>query len=334
MDLQKRIRLASYTTFNIGGVARYFVDIRTKAELKRAVSFAKKSNLPIFVIGEGSDILISDKDFDGLVIRFVNKNVEIEDSFVTSGSGVKWDDLVRVVVDKNLQGIECLSGIPGTVGAAPVQNIGAYGQELKDIFEKALIFDVQKEKFLYFNKKDCNFSYRESVFKKEKGRYIIFEVILKLKKNGEIIITYESLKNYLLENKIVKIDLENVRNAVLKIRSEKLEDPKRIPNAGSFFKNPIVSLRDFQRIKNSSPDIKGIESSSGVKLFAGWLIEKAGWKGRRFGAVGVSSQNALVLINFNDGTADQMKELAEKIIDDVNRKFGIELEPEVQFVNF
>ncbi len=333
MKLQKKIKLSKYTTFKIGGLAKYFVEVATKEELKEIYFFAKENSLPIFVIGEGSDVLVSDNNFDSIVVRLVNNDIRFDRDLLISGAGVKWDDLVKFAVSKNLQGIECLSGIPGTVGASPVQNIGAYGQELKDTLVKVEVFDTEKGEFLFLENKDCNFGYRESFFKKKKGKYVIFEVVLSLKKNGLPNVNYESLKKYLDENKIHVITLRNIRNAVLHIRRTKLDDPKRIPNAGSFFKNPIIGIGEFERIKSKFPDIPNFVNNGKVKLFAGWLIEKSGWKGQRLGNVGVSTQNALVLVSFG-GTADEMKDLSQKIIEDVNAKFDIKLEPEVQFVNF
>ncbi len=335
MKLQKKVRLSKYTTFKIGGIAKYFVNVKTKEDLKKAVDFAKKKKLPVFILGEGSDILISDKSFKAVVVKLNNKEIEIKNQEVTSGAGVIWDDLVNFCVKKNFQGIECLSGIPGTVGAAPVQNIGAYGQELKETLVRVKVYDIEKEKFIFLNNASCNFSYRESIFKDKKfKKYIIFEVVLKLRKNGLPKVNYESLKKYLLENKITDANIKDIRNFVLKIRSEKLEDPKITPNAGSFFKNPIVSLKKFKTIQNKFPEIPNFPYHNKVKLFAGWLIEKSGWKGKKLGNVGVSNQNALVLVNLGGGRAMEIKNLSEKITDDVYNKFGIKLEREVQFVNF
>lgn len=334
MKLQEKIRLADYTTFRIGGPAKYFVEVETKEDLKNVANFAKEKELPIFVIGEGSDILVSDNSFDAVVVQLINKSTKIDGELVVSEAGVKWDDLVEFCVNHKLQGIECLSGIPGTVGAAPVQNIGAYGQELKDVLIKVEVFDIEKGQFIFLYNEDCNFRYRESVFKEKKGRYIIFEVMLKLKKNGSPIVIYESVQKFLKENKIKEATLIVVRNTVLAIRSEKLDDPRKFPNAGSFFKNPIVEVKQLENIQKKFPEIPSFINGEKSKLFAGWLIEKCGWKGKRIGEVGVSNQNALVLVNYGEGTAEEIKELSQKIIHDVASKFGIKLEREVQFVNF
>ncbi len=336
MNIRKDIKLSNYTTLKIGGVARYFVEIGTRQDLREAVSFAKSKKLSIFVIGEGSDILISDKKFNVLVIKLTNKDMHFKGGHVVSSAGIKWDRLVQTCVDKSLQGIECLSGIPGTVGAAPVQNVGAYGQELKDTLVKVEVYDVKTDEFKSLNNKDCTFSYRESIFKNPnyKNRYIIFEVTLKLKEKGTPNVSYESLKKYLSDNKIKTINLIEVRDAILVIRHQKLDDPMEIPNAGSFFKNPIIEVREFENIQKKFPDIPNFTNGKQIKLFAGWLIEKCEWKGKKIREVGVSKRNALVLINYGKGTAEDMEKLARKVTENVYQKFGIMLESEVQYVNF
>ncbi len=338
MIFRKNYPLSKLTTFRIGGKAEYFAEVGDKKDLIEAASFAKEKNLPVFVIGEGSNVLVSDEKFDGLVVHFTNKDIKIQDGVVTSGAGVKWDYFVDYCVKKNLAGIECLSGIPGTVGAAPYQNIGAYGQELKDTFLKLEAFDLKLGKFVTLNKKQCAFGYRDSIFKKSefKGRYIIFEVYLKLKKDGEPNLSYASLKSYLTENNINNPTLGEVRDAVVRIRSRKLDDPKVVGNAGSFFKNPVVGLSELKRIQEKYPEVPNYPAGDGkVKLFAGWIVDKAGWKGKKYGGVSVSEKNALVLINLSGkGKAREVAELAEKIVKGVYEKFKIKLEPEVQYINF
>lgn len=340
--LKKNVPLSSLTTFKVGGVVKYLAEVKNKSELRAAVGFANKRGLPIFVLGGGSDILISDKKFRGVVIKYLGKNItfraEKQNFYVTSGAGAVWDDLVKTAVDKNLQGIECMSGIPGTVGASPIQNIGAYGQELKDVFQNATVYDVKRRRFRTFSKKECNFSYRESMFKKpqNKGRYIIIKITLKLIKNSTPTLTYESLKNNLREKKIKKPTLQNVRSAVLELRGQKLDDPNVIGNAGSFFKNPIVDKRTLKRLSKKYPEISYYSADQkSVKLFAGWLIEKTGWKGKKYKNTQVSNKNALVITNpEGKATAKEIKELADKISDDVYKKFGVRLVPEVQYIGF
>lgn len=330
------------TTLKVGGkIANYF-EVRNISELKNVISFAGERKLPIFVIGGGSDILVSDKDFEGVVIKYTGKKVslvtKVNSAFITSESGLEWDELVSFSVKKNLQGIECLSGIPGTVGASPVQNIGAYGQELKDIFYSLKAFDILKRKFVVLTKKDCHFSYRESIFKEKENwqRFVIVEVTLKLKKNNKPDIKYDSLKKYLSDNNIQNPSLLEVRNTVLEIRKGKFENYKKVPNAGSFFKNPVLSKLEFSKLKKKYGEVPCFENSDGTyKCFAGWFIENTGWKGKSYKNAAVSLSHALILTN-PDGKAraNEILELAEKIIDSVYQKFEIKLEKEVQLINF
>lgn len=338
--IRKNISLKGKTTFRIGGKARFFVKIQNKDQFRQAFEFAKKRDLPIFVLGGGSDILVSDKGFLGLVIQFQNKTIDFYSEnhsvLVTVGAGAIWDDLVKKAVKGNLQGIECLSGIPGSVGGAPVQNIGAYGQELQDTFVRVSVFDTEKLKVLTMNKKDCKFSYRESIFKKQKERFVILDVTLRLKKGGRPTTTYESFIYYLKEKGIDNPSLSQVREAVLDIRRERLEDYRKCANAGSFFKNPIIDKKSFEKISKRYPEMPSFPADAGkVKLFAGWLIENAGWKGKKYKNVGVSQKNALILVNpEGKGKASEIKELAQLIQRDVKKKFGIILQPEVQFIGF
>jgi len=285
------------TTFKIGGPIKHFFEVKSDEEIIKASQLAKKDNLKIFILGKGSDILVSDREFDGLVIKYTGKNIERTGNKVIAGAGVRWDDLVKFSVEHNLQGLECLSGIPGTVGASPVQNLGAYGQEVKDTLLNLGAFDFKSEKFVNFSSKDCEFGYRESFFKKPENwqKYLITSVTFKLSK-------YED----------TDLSLQNIRDEILRVRGEKLEDPKEVGNAGSFFKNPIVE---------------------GHKISAGWLIEKAGWKGKTYKGVGVSSKNALILINKSGkASSSDVYDLSKRIINDVKKKFGVTLEPEVQFI--
>lgn len=340
MKVKKDILLKNLTTFKVGGKARYVIEVVGNKELLKAVKFAKEKALPVFVLGEGSDILVSDKDFDAVVIRLLGDKIKIteseKESRVSSESGVSWDHLVDMVVEKGLSGMECLSGIPGTVGAAPIQNIGAYGQELKDTFHKLIALDVEKGKLVEFDKKDCQFSYRESIFKKpeNKGRYIITKVHFILQRRKIKKPTYESLATKLKSMGTKDPSVKDIREAVLSLRGERLEDPKKIGNAGSFFKNPVVSERVFLKIKDKHPDVPYFKQGEQFKLFSGWFIEKAGWKGKSFKSAKVSERNALVLVNPGKAKSSDIKRLAEKIQSAVQKEFGIELEPEVQFINY
>jgi UDP-N-acetylmuramate dehydrogenase len=340
--LKKDVSLKNLTTFKVGGLAKYFAEVKNEDELIDAARFAKDRSLPVFVLGGGSNVLISDKGFDGLVIKYVRDGVEFESLdkhhvLVRVGAGLVWDRLVGLTVDKNLQGVECMSGIPGSVGAAPVQNIGAYGQEIKDVFVELTAYDLKKCEFVVFDKKRCKFAYRDSVFKKErnKGRFVITEVVLKLNKNSSPLIKYESLKSYLRERGIKNPAFKEVRSSILKLRRVRLEDPNEIGNAGSFFKNPFINKRLFTQLKNRFPGIPYHEVDSRYKLFAAWLIEKAGWKGKNYKDAKVSDKHALIITNpKGKALAKDIKELAKKIKEDVYKKFKVKLEPEVQLMGF
>jgi len=291
MNIQKNKSLKELTTFKIGGTAKYYAELKNEDEVREIADFVKEKNLKVFILGGGSDVLISDNGFDGLVVKFTGKEIKIEKNIISAGAGLSWDQLVEYSVDNNLEGIECMSGIPGVVGAAPVQNIGAYGQEAKDTLLNLKAFEFRTGKFFNFSNKDCQFGYRESFFKKPENwqRFLITSVSFKLNINNHPKVEYESLLNYLKENNIKNPSLKEVRNIVLKLRNEKLENPGVNGNAGSFFKNPIVD--------KPITGIPGYPFGAKYKLYAGWLIEKAGWKGKSFKGAAVSAKNALFLIN-------------------------------------
>lgn len=339
MKINENKAFRDLTTFRVGGRIKYYVEIDGKDEISKAIEFAKKNNLEVFIVGEGSDILVSDKNFNGIVVRYLGKKIlHLGNGRVKANAGGIWDDLVEYAVEKNLQGIECLSGIPGTVGAAPIQNIGAYGQELRDVFVSLTAYDIYKEKFVEFGKDGCEFAYRDSFFKKMENwqKFIITDITLQLKENGKPKVKYDSLKNYLVERGMSNPSLGQVRDAVLNIRAGKFENPKKIGNAGSFFKNPSISFELSSRLKEKYPEIVLREQQNKTyKASAGWLIDKAGWKGKAYRSASVSPIHALILINpKGDAKAEDIMELSSKIIDDVNKKFGIKLEREVQLVNF
>lgn len=323
------------TALKIGGSIKYYKEVHNKDEVVSAVKFAKENNLSIFILGDGTDILASDNDFDGLVIKYVGSSINfLDNGEVTGEAGANWDKLVSESVAKELQGIECLSGIPGTTGAAPIQNIGAYGQELKDTFVSLEAYDIEKEVFKTFSLDDCKFGYRESIFKTSSHwqKYIICSVTLKLNKNISGKVNYDSLKKQLTSPSPT---LSEIRNAVLEIRSKKLEDPKKIPNAGSFFKNPIISPQEKSDLEKKFPDIKTFPFQDEFKIAAASLIEACGWKGKTYKGVGVSAKHALVIINPSaNASAKEVVELSDKIEHDVMKKFGIKLTKEVQMINF
>lgn len=327
--IKENVSLRDLTTFRIGGDARYYAEVENKEEILEVSKFIKKNNLKIFILGGGSDILVSDKGFNGVVVKYIGKDVKLEDGTITAGAGLFWDELVKFSVERNLQGLECMSGIPGTVGASPIQNLGAYGQEVKDTLLDIVAFEFKSGKFINFSNKDCKFGYRDSFFKKPENwqKYLITSVTFKLNKDGNPKIEYESLSNYLKQKSIVNPSLKKVREAVLGLRREKLENPNEIGNAGSFFKNPVVDKK--------IPGVPSYQFGNKYKLYAGWLIEKAGWKGKSFKNAAVSSKNALILVNKSGkASSSDVYELSKRIIKDVKNKFNVVLEPEVQFIGF
>ena len=326
MEITKIINGYSFkdlTTLKTGGKIEHYFEVKDKEELINKVNFAKINNLSIFTIGGGTDIAVSDHDFDGVVIKYTGNKLRIKNDelkiTVTAEAGMNWDKLVEETVDKNLQGIECLSGIPGTVGAGPIQNIGAYGQELSETFISLTAYDIEKEEFITFSNEDCKFGYRESFFKKKENwqKYIICDVTFSLSKWTD-----------------KDLELQTIRDEIIRVRGEKLVDPNEIPNAGSFFKNPIVDLKTKNRLEKEYPDIKSFLFQDNYKLSAGRLIEKAGWKGKSLGPVAVSERHALIITNPDGkGTFNDIKKLANTIISDVYKMFGIKLEPEVQYID-
>ncbi len=337
MKIQNNISLSEHTTFAIGGNAKYFVEARTREELIEAIKFAREKRLKLFVLGGGSNVLISDNDFDGLVVTLVNNEIKIKGEYLVSGAGVIWDDLVKFSVSNNLKGIECLSGIPGSVGGAIVGNIGAFGEEIKDTFVSASVFDVETLEFEEFENAKCEFEYRDSYFKKKenKERFIIFEAKFLLSEGGKTNVNYESLKNYLDEIGIGKPSLLDIRNAVLTLRERNYTKPKEAGNAGSFFKNVVVTKEKLNDLLQKFPDIKYFEYKDKYKVATGWLIEKAGWKGRQIKNVAISPKHALVIMNPKmKAKAIEVVKISEEIQKDVENMFGIKIEREVEFVNF
>ncbi len=335
MTIEENVPLAPFTTFRIGGAARFFVRAKSVEEVVEAFDFAKKNNLKIFVLGGGSNILVSDAGFDGLVIKNEIKGIAFDedDCKVTVGAGENWDELVAVTVEKGLYGLENLSLIPGTVGAAPVQNIGAYGSEVKDTILSVGIYDPEKGVIGVLSAEQCAFGYRDSIFKHEFKHAVITSVVFKLNKNGAVNIEYKDLKNYFVEHK-VEPTLQNVRKAVVEIRTNKLPDVKNVGTAGSFFKNAIITKEDHAKLLEKYPEIPTFPvDEKKVKVSTAWMIDKiCGFKGLRRGAVGIYETQALVLVNFGGGTAAEVQSLAQEMIDSIKEKTGITIEREVEVV--
>lgn len=338
--MRQNVLLKNYTTSKTGGEARYLLEIHAEEDFAKVIDLSKKESLPIIVLGGGSNTVISDSGLDAIVITLKNNTIEIlsenkEKLMVKVGAGVIWDEFVDWSVDKNLQGIESLSLIPGSVGAAPMQNIGAYGQEVKNTIKKVIVFDTKTQKLTTYSNKDCEFTYRSSIFKDPaKKHLIIYEVVFELHKNKKPVLIYKDLIYYFSEKKVSKPSLQEVRQAVIDIRTKKLEDPKQMPNAGSFFKNPTIKKHIFEKIKLDYPEIPfHTDDAYFFKIPAAWLIEQVGWKGKKYKNVGVSQKHALIIVNPQGrGTAEEIMELSQKIQRDVHDKFGVRLTSEVQFL--
>tara|TARA_R110000868_G_scaffold410693_6_gene699905 strand:+ start:32338 stop:33315 length:978 start_codon:yes stop_codon:yes gene_type:complete len=318
--------------------AHFFVEINSLEQLKEALQFANSENIPVFILGGGSNILFIE-DFSGLVILNRIRGMKViseneNDISIKFGAGENWHESVLYCVEKGYGGIENLSLIPGTVGAAPIQNIGAYGVELKDVFVSLEAFLIDKGSTKIFSQSECKFGYRDSIFKKElKGNAIIISVTLKLDKKPSPNVEYVSLKEKLNKKGVTDPSIKEVSNAVIEVRQSKLPDPKEIGNTGSFFKNPIISVYQFDELKSQYPNLPSYPvSERQVKVPAGWLIEVAGWKGKRTGDAGVHSKQALVLVNYGSASGKEIWALAEEVIESVHQKFDIRLTPEVNIL--
>lgn len=332
------VSLKPFNTFGIDASASYLEEVTSIEELKDLVKspvFQENSRL---ILGGGSNLLLT-QNFEGLVVKMNIKGIESikEDAntiWIKAGAGVIWHEFVLYCVGHNYAGVENLSLIPGTVGAAPMQNIGAYGIEIKDVFDSLTALNIETQQLETFDLATCRFGYRESIFKHEaRGKYIIVEVTFKLNKNASFHIEYGAIKDTLAEMGITELSIKAISDAVIHIRQSKLPDPTQIGNAGSFFKNPEISTEQFLKLKNEFPAIPSYPiNETSVKVPAGWLIEQAGWKGQRFGNVGVHTKQALVLVNYGGGNGNEIKELSEKIQASIFEKFGIRLSAEVNFV--
>ena len=333
--IQTNKNLKEYNTFGISVKAEMFAVFSSIEELKQILSF--RNDKKLLVLGGGSNLLLT-KDFDGLVIKNEIKRFEVieetaSEVIVESGAGENWHEFVLNCIDKGFGGIENLSLIPGSVGASPMQNIGAYGVEIKDVFESLSAFHIASGEIHYFDKTKCEFGYRESIFKnKVKGEYIILTVTFRLTKNPTINSSYGAINEQLKVMGIENPTIQELSAAVIAIRQSKLPDPKIIGNAGSFFKNPTVEITLLEQIQKNYPDIPNYPALNGRKLAAGWLIEKAGWKGRTFDNYGVHKLQALVLVNYGNCTGQEIFDLSSQIIQDVFEKFGVLLEREVNIL--
>lgn len=330
----QNISLKPYNTFGIEATAERFIAVNNLPQLRSVL----RTEQPALVLGGGSNMLLT-QNVKGLVIKNEFEGIEIIEetndfAIVKFGAGENWHQAVLWAIENGLGGIENLSLIPGTIGAAPIQNIGAYGVELQHVFVELQAVYLKSGRLKTFQKKDCKFGYRDSVFKRRlKGKCFIISVTLKLSKKHQINLNYGAIKTTLEEASIITPTIKNVSDAVIKIRSSKLPDPAELGNSGSFFKNPEISEQQFQQLLPTFPEMVHYRlSPTKVKIPAGWLIEQCGWKGKRVGNTGAHAKQSLVLVNYGNANGQEVKELAFKIQDSVKQKFGILLSPEVNII--
>ncbi len=334
MVIEENVPLAAFTTFRIGGAARFFVRIATLQELQEALSFAKEKVLPALMLGGGSNMLIADEGFLGLVIKIEILGIEIiradESAQLVAGAGESWDKIVERTVEEGLWGVENLSGIPGTVGAAPVQNIGAYGVELKDSFLWAEALNVTTHEVVRLDAPDCAFSYRSSKFKRNAGQYVVLRVAFRLSENPEPKLSYKDLA---LAFKETKPSLAQIRSAVLTIRAQKFPDLSVEGTAGSFFLNPIVSAEVAATLKKEYPDLPQYPAEGSVKISLAWLLDKVlHLRGSSIGGARLFEVQPLVVVAKRGTSSRDVEALAEEVIKKIQNTFGISIECEVRIL--
>ncbi|MEX1003043.1 MAG: UDP-N-acetylmuramate dehydrogenase [Crocinitomicaceae bacterium] len=334
--IDKNVNLKPYNTFGLSAFAESFGTFQNLDQLREMIHLYKDQSL--LILGGGSNLLLT-QDVKGLVLKNELKGIEIisEDTtsvWIKAQAGEVWHDLVVWAIQQGYGGIENLSLIPGSVGAAPMQNIGAYGVEIKDVFEELEAFHIQTEKIKVFNHASCDFGYRESVFKRAlKGKYIITSITLKLSKNPVLNTSYGAIEQRLTEMGIQTPGIKEVSDAVIYIRQSKLPDPAKIGNSGSFFKNPVIGRAQFEALQKKFPDIAHYPlDEQQVKIAAGWLIDQAGWKGKTLGNYGVHKNQALVLVNYGAAKGADIYQLSEDIMASVKTIYGIQLEREVNVI--
>lgn len=339
LEIKENIDLRPYTTLKIGSLADYFAVLKEEKDLFEAIDFARDNNLNIFILGGGSNLLIS-QPIKALVLKNEIKGIkkikeDDEEIWLQGQSGELWSAFVYFAIKQGWAGIENLFYVPGTVGAAPIQNIGAYGVELKDTFFELEAIDLKTKERKVFNVNDCEFGYRHSVFKgKYRHRYFVLSVTLKLSKQPKLKLDYGDIKANLLAKGIENPSLQELAQTIKEIRDSKLPNPATLPNAGSFFKNPEILESEFIKLQANYPDIKFFPGSKAgfIKVPAGWLIEQAGFKGKRFGDLAMYEKQALILVNYGKASASEALEHIKRVQTGVQEKFAINLEPEVNII--
>ncbi|HNW97836.1 MAG TPA: UDP-N-acetylmuramate dehydrogenase [Bacteroidales bacterium] len=339
MIILENVSLKPYNTFGIDAEARAFAELNTLQDIQTFLNTARYKSRQKLILGGGSNILFTN-DFNGVVVKINTKGIiKVKESeqniWLNVQSGVVWNDFVNYCIENNFGGIENLALIPGNVGSCPIQNIGAYGVEVKDCIESVEVIDIKSLQMYEIPNKDCKFGYRSSIFKNElKGKIIILSVTFKLTKQHHLHLEYGAIREELSRTGISQPTLKNIAEAVCNIRNCKLPDPKDIGNSGSFFKNPSITGKEFLKLKSSYPAIPSYSQTDGTyKIPAGWLIEQCGWKGYREGDAGVHEKQALVLVNYGNASGNDILQLAKKIQTSVKEKFSIELEIEVNIIS-
>lgn len=337
LEIRENVCLQGLNTLRIAARARYFVRVDNAETLRQALEWSRSQQVEPLILGGGSNLVFAN-DVDGLVIQIAIpgrcwEQVDGDDATLVLGAGENWHDMVLYAATSGYRGIENLALIPGTVGAAPVQNIGAYGVELRDTLVSVTALDRETGELAYLSCEECRFGYRDSLFKHQPGRFVILKVRLRLSRSRPLSLKYADLVNHFDGEDTRQLTPLAVARAVMTIRRRKLPDPQQIPNAGSFFKNPVVSREVWQQLHKSHPQIAAYPNEQGAKLAAAWLIDQCGWKGFRNHTVGVHSHQALVLVNHSNGSGQDILALAERIRQDVKSRFGVELEMEPGVVN-
>ncbi len=339
MNVHSNFPLTSLNTFGLEAKAKYFATFKSVEELKTLLAAPEHQDQKLLILGGGSNLLFVSEYFDGLVLHNQIKGIELteetkETVTVKSGAGESWHELVLYTIEKNLGGLENLSLIPGTVGAAPMQNIGAYGVEIKDVFVGLEAYEIATGTIRYFALEECAFGYRSSIFKHEaKGKYVILSVSFKLSKHPAFRTSYGAITDTLKEMGVTELSVKAISDAVIRIRQSKLPDPKEIGNAGSFFKNPEIPVAQFEKLQAAYPTVPSYPTLPGmVKVPAGWLIEQCGWKGKVIGHTGVHKNQALVLVNYGKAKGEEIRQLSLQVQKSVKEKFAIDLEAEVNFI--
>lgn len=340
MEFQKNVPLSPFSTLKVGGAASFFISVHSIEELRDAIAEATKQNMRVVIIGGGSNILIPDSGFDGLVIKNEILGVVYEDDgekmYATVGAGEVWDALVADTVERGLYGLENLSGIPGTVGGTPIQNVGAYGVEVADSIKWVEVYDANTDSVRKLSAEKCDFGYRDSIFKHDEGKNLfVTRVQFVLQKNGVLSIEYKDIQAVLKEQGIPNPTLKQIREIVISVRSKKFPSLIEFGTAGSFFKNPIITKEQLSGIEKEFPDIPSYPiSDSLVKIPIAYVLERLpeGYKGKRIGDVGLYKNHSLVLVNYGNATADEIFSFAQKIIDEVEERIGIQIEMEVRVI--